>query len=75
MEPVSATLQTFGIILLVGSWIILLKESFEDDFTWGLATLFVPPLSYFYGIFAWDKAREAIWMAVLGWVLIFLSLG
>ncbi len=73
MDPVSASLQTFGAILLVGSWLLMLKESFDADYTWGLTTLFLPPLSYFYGLFAWDKAKEAILMSVLGWFLIFLS--
>ena len=73
MDPVSAALQTFGAILLVGSWLLMLKESFDADYTWGLTTLFLPPLSYFYGLFAWDKAKEAILMSVMGWVLIFLS--
>jgi len=73
MEPTSATLITFGVILLFGSWLLMLKESFDEDFTWGLTTLFVPPLSYFYGFFAWEKAKEAILMSLLGWVLIFLA--
>lgn len=73
MEPLSATFTTFGVILLACSWLLLLKESFDDDFTWGLCTLFVPPLSYFYGLFAWDKAKEAIGLSVLGLVLIFIA--
>ena len=73
MEPDSATLQTFGVVLLLGSWLVMLQESFDEDFTWGLTTLFLPPLSYFYGIFAWEKAKEAIWLSVLGWILIFLA--
>ncbi len=73
MDPTSATLMTFGSILLAGSWMLLLKESFEADFTWGLSTLFLPPVAYFYGLFAWDKAKEAIIMSVMGWVLIALA--
>lgn len=73
MEPLSATFTTFGLVLLVCSWLLLLKESFEDDFTWGLCTLFIPPLSYFYGLFAWDKAKEAIGLAVLGLALLFIA--
>ena len=73
MDPLSATLTTFGVILLASSWLVLIKESFDDDYTWGLCTLFVPPLAYFYGIFAWDKAREAIGLSALGLVLLFLA--
>jgi len=73
MEPLSATFTTFGLIMLVCSWLLLLKESFDDDFTWGLCTLFIPPLSYFYGLFAWDKAKEAIGLAVLGLALLFIA--
>ncbi len=73
MEPLSAALITFGCILLICSWLLLLKVSFDDDYTWGLCTLFLPPLSYFYGLFAWDKAKEAIGLSVLGWALIFIA--
>ncbi len=73
MEPLSAIFTVFGIVFLTISWLLLLQVSFETDFNWGLATLFVPPLSYFYGLFAWEKAKESVGLAVLGWVLIFLA--
>lgn len=74
MDSLSATLLTFGTVLLLGSWIQLLFISFKDDFSWGLSTLFVPPLAYLYGLFAWEKCTAALMMAILGWILIFFAL-
>ena len=73
MEPVVAALSTFGGICLIASWILLLIVSFRTDFVWGLATLFVPPLSYIYSVFALDKAGSAVLLAILGWILIYFS--
>ena len=74
MEPLSAVFMTFGVILLIVSWIYLLILSFKDDFTWGLTTLFLPPLSYFYSLFAMKKAGESLVLAGIGIVLIFFGL-
>ncbi|SMF01002.1 hypothetical protein SAMN02745866_00090 [Alteromonadaceae bacterium Bs31] len=74
MDAISSTLLMFGIILLLASWINLLFVSFRDDFTWGLTSLFVPPLAYLYGCFSWEKARAPLFMAGGGWLLILLSL-
>jgi len=73
MEPISAALVTFGLAILLVSWIMLIIASFNEDFTWGLSAVFVPPFAYFYGLFQWQKAKEAILFAALGWALIFLA--
>ncbi|MCR9105557.1 MAG: hypothetical protein NXI15_09725 [Gammaproteobacteria bacterium] len=73
MDATSATLITFGIAALAGSWILLLIVSWKEDLTWGLCTLFLPPLSYLYSLGRFDKAGEAIWLAVGGWILILLA--
>ena len=73
MEPLSAVFWVFGLVLLVASWVLLLIESFKEDYSWGLATLFLPPLSYLYALFAVAKTREIIILALVGWVLIFLA--
>jgi len=74
MEPTSALFMTLGAALLLASWVLLLIESSREDFAWGLCSLLLPPLSYLYGIFRLDKAGEALGLAVIGWVLIFLAL-
>ncbi len=74
MDPISAAFLMFGLILLLASWIQLIIISFNDDFSWGLTSVFLPPLSYIYGLFAWDKAKSAMVMVFIGWVLILLSL-
>ena len=74
MEPIAAALTTFGIALLLVSWLLLIVTSFREDFTWGLSAVFLPPFAYFYGLFKWQKAHEAILFAVLGWILIYLAL-
>jgi hypothetical protein len=73
MEPISATLVTFGVVLLLVSWIYLMFIAFEADFGWGLCTVFVPPLGYLYACFTWGKTQSALWLAILGWVLIILG--
>ena len=74
MDSLSATMMTFGVVLLLASWVQLLFVSFKDDFTWGLSTLFVPPLSYLYGLFTLEKSGAAMFMAILGWILVFFAL-
>lgn len=74
MDSVSATFMTFGIVLLLASWVQLLFVAFKDDYSWGLSTLFVPPLAYLYGLFALEKAGAAILLSAIGWILIFIAL-
>ncbi|MGH1485599.1 MAG: hypothetical protein ACRBCI_05210 [Cellvibrionaceae bacterium] len=74
MEPLVAASSTFGVICLFASWILLLIVSFKEDFTWGLVTLFVPPLSYLYALFSLEKAGGAILFAAIGLGLILVSL-
>ncbi|MAT94045.1 MAG: hypothetical protein CME59_15770 [Halioglobus sp.] len=73
MEATTATLLTFGAAALLASWVLLLIEAWKDDYAWGLCTLFLPPLSYLYGLFRWERAGEAILLALGGWILIFLA--
>lgn len=74
MDPLSASLVTFGVLLLLISWLYLLIVSFKDDFTWGLSSLFLPPLSYFYSLFALEKAGASVVLAAIGGALIFFGL-
>jgi hypothetical protein len=74
MDPSIAALNTFGIICLLASWVLLLIVSFRADFTWGLVTLFLPPLSYLYGLFSLDKAGGAIFLSIIGIILIFFGI-
>jgi len=73
MEAASATLVTFGAVALLASWVLLLAASWKEDYTWGLCTLFLPPLSYLYGLSRLDKAGEAILVAIVGWILIWMA--
>ena len=75
MDPLASVLFVFGLILLVTSWLLLLQLSFQSDYTWGLTALFVPPLAYLYGFFVWDKARDVLYLAGAGCVLLILSFG
>ncbi len=74
MDPLSASFMTFGVLLLVISWINLLILSFKSDYAWGLSTLFLPPISYLYSLFALEKAGSSVFLAGIGLVLIFLGL-
>ncbi len=74
MVATSATLLTFGVVALALSWILLLIASWKEDYAWGLCTMFLPPLSYLYALARLDKAGDALLVAVIGWVLIWLAL-
>jgi hypothetical protein len=73
MEAATASMLTFGVVALFASWVVLLITSWKEDFTWGLCTLFLPPLSYLYALARLDKAGEALVLAIIGWVLILLA--
>ena len=73
MDAGSATFLTYGAAILLTSWILLLITAWKEDYSWGLCTLFLPPLSYLYALTRLDKAGEAILVAVVGWIFIFLA--
>jgi hypothetical protein len=73
MEAISAAMVTFGAAALLASWVLLLIVSWKEDYTWGLCTLLLPPLSYGYAIFRVDKAGEALMLAVAGVLLLVLA--
>jgi hypothetical protein len=73
MEATTASMLTFGVAALFASWVVLLITSWKEDFTWGMCTLFLPPLSYLYALARLDKAGEALVLAIIGWVLILLA--
>ena len=73
MEATSALLMTLGAAFLLGSWVLLLIQTSREDFSWGLCSLLLPPLSYLYGLFRLDKAGESIALAAVGWVMIFMA--
>ncbi|PLW67613.1 hypothetical protein [Pseudohalioglobus lutimaris] len=75
MEAGSAVLLTLGSAALIMSWILLLITSWKEDYSWGLCTIFLPPLSYLYGLSRLDKAGEALLVAVIGWVMVFFAVG
>ena len=75
MEASSAVLLTLGAATLIISWVLLLITSWKEDYTWGLCTLFLPPLSYLYALARLDKAGETLLLAVIGWVMIFFAIG
>ena len=74
MDSISAAFLMFGLVLLLASWIQLIIISFNNDYSWGLTSIFLPPISYIYGLFAWHKSKSAMIMAFTGWALILLSL-
>lgn len=74
MEATSALLMTLGLAALLASWVLLLITSWREDYSWGLCSLLLPPLSYLYALFRLDKAGEALGLAALGWLLLFLAL-
>lgn len=74
MEPVTSLFLTIGVACLLLSWIVLLIVSSQEDFTWGLCSLFIPPLSYAYCLFELDKTKGIMGLAILGWILVGLAI-
>jgi hypothetical protein len=73
MEATSATLMTFGLAILLASWILLLIVAWKEDYAWGLFTLLLPPLSYAYALFRLDKAGQPLMLAGIGCFLLWLA--
>ncbi|EED36642.1 hypothetical protein NOR51B_2594 [Luminiphilus syltensis NOR5-1B] len=73
MEASSALLMTLGAATLLVSWILLLVVSWKDSYAWGLFSLLLPPVGYFYGFFRLGKAWQVIGVALLGWILVLLA--
>lgn len=74
MDPISSTFLMFGLVMLLASWLYLIAVSFQDDFNWGLCSVFLPPLSYIYACFAWEKSKAVIYMAAIGIALVLFAL-
>lgn len=74
MDALSAIMMTFGIASLVASWVVLLINSSNEDFTWGLCTALLPPLSYCYGLLRLDIAGSSLVLAFVGCVLVLLGI-
>ena len=69
MEATSASLLTFGLATLFLSWVLLLIQSWKEDYAWGLCTLILPPFAYLYALFRLDKAGQSVLLAVAGLVM------
>lgn len=75
MDAFSTTLMFFSITLLIASWIMLIfAATGSEDFTWGLFSVFLPPLAYLYGLYRWELAGDSIKAAMLGFGLLFFAL-
>ena len=75
MDAATASLTTLGVASLLVSYILMMIASWKEDYACGLCTLFLPPLSYLYGLARLDKAGDAWLVAILGLVLIWFGLG
>ena len=74
MDAATATFMTFSAATLLTSWVLLLITSWKEDYSWRLCTLFLPPLSYLYALGRLDKAGDAVIVAVVGWIFLFLAI-
>ena len=73
MDAITASMSTFGVAALLVSWVLLLIVSWQEDYAWGLCTLLLPPLSYLYALSRLDKAGQALLVAAVGLILIWLG--
>ena len=73
MDAITASMSTFGVAALLVSWVLLLIVSWQEDYAWGLCTLLLPPLSYLYALARLDKAGQALLVAAIGLILLWLG--
>lgn len=73
MEASSSFLMTLGATSLLISWVLLLITAWQEEYTWGMFALILPPVGYGYALFRLDKASASVGSALLGWVLIWLG--
>ncbi|MEL7044841.1 MAG: hypothetical protein AAGL66_07455 [Pseudomonadota bacterium] len=74
MDPTSAVLMTFGVALLLVSWILLLVAAWQDDYAWGLFATLLPPVAYIYAFFRLEKAGQSLLVAAIGWLCVIFAL-
>jgi uncharacterized membrane protein YqjE len=73
MEPTSAVLMTFGLAILLVSWILLIIASFKDDYAWGIFSVLLPPIAYVYGLFRLEKAGQSLAVALVGLLCLWMA--
>lgn len=66
MEPIASVVVFLGAALLLVSWIYMIIISFKTDYAWGFMSIFMPPLSYLYGLFNLGKTWEVMALAFIG---------
>lgn len=66
MEPIASVLVFLGAALLLVSWVYMIIISFKTDYAWGFMSVFMPPLSYLYGLFNLGKTWEVMGLAFIG---------
>ena len=69
MDQVPVILVFMGVAVMALSWIYMIIVAFKDDYSWGLCSVFLPPVGYFYGLFSWSKSWEFELMAVIGFLM------
>lgn len=70
MDPISSLLVFFGVATLLVSWVYMIIISFKVDYAWGFMSVFLPPLSYLYGLFNLGKTWEVLGLALVGMILL-----
>lgn len=70
MDSIASVCVIFGIATLLLSWGYMIILSFKTDYAWGFMSVFLPPLSYLYGLCNLGKTWEVMALALLGLVLL-----
>lgn len=73
MEPSNAVLMTYGLAILLVSWILLLIAAWKDDYAWGIFATLLPPLGYLYGLFRLEKSAQSLFVAAIGWIMLWMA--
>jgi hypothetical protein len=74
MDATSAVLLTFGLALLLVSWVLLIIAAWEEDYAWGIFSVLLPPLAYLYGMFRLSRAGQSLLVALVGWLFLYFAL-
>ena len=66
-------LYVAGLVLAAIGWILVLVEAFRTGIIWGLCSLLIPLVGFFFVLAYWSKAKTGFLLNVLGCVLMFFG--
>jgi len=69
-QKVAGIMVCLGMVILSIVWLWLLVNAFLERVPWGLSSLLIPPIAFFYGLMFYEDNRWPIHLTVLAGGLI-----